>query len=402
MRATLANAQPRLALFSKSLDPATIDALQAAAADAVPVAAFDWQEQERSRFAPAAAAATTPGAALIVYTSGTTGVPKGALLSSRGVLEAARIYDRRYGRIRLLHNLPVNHVGGLVDTAAPTLLGGGALVFMDRFQPDRIPSVLAQERVTLWGQVPAMFEMTFASGAMDGRQLDDLKFVAWSGAPVSASLLARLAGLGAPLSNSYGLTESTGSVTFTDWGDAAEDLLDTVGRPVFPQDFRIAGPHGPLPPGETGEIQLRGPMATTGYHGDPEATREAFTDDGWLRTGDLAALDLGGRVRLVGRLKEMFKSGGYNVYPREVELVLESYPGVDLAAVMPEQDALWQEVGHAYVISREALDEQDLLRYCRDRLANYKIPKRVTVTRDLPLLPIGKIDKQALRRGLPT
>lgn len=133
------------------------------------------------------------------------------------------------------------------------------------------------------------------------------------------------------------------------------------------------------------------------YFERPDATADTLTPDGWLRTGDLGVMLADGSIALVGRLKEMFKSGGYNVYPREVEAVLEAYPAVRAAAVIARSDPQWQEVGWAFVIADPATTPEDVLSFARSRLANYKLPKRVVVAADLPLLPIGKIDKQALK-----
>jgi acyl-CoA synthetase (AMP-forming)/AMP-acid ligase II len=149
--------------------------------------------------------------------------------------------------------------------------------------------------------------------------------------------------------------------------------------------------------GQPGEIQVRSKGNFLGYWRQPDATAAAFTVDGFFRTGDLGEQRIDGRIRLIGRLREMYKSGGYNVYPREVETVIEAHPGVATAAVVSIADPLWQEVGVAYVVPRESLTTEQIEQYCRDRLANYKLPKHIVVTSDLPLLPIGKVDKRTLR-----
>ena len=148
-----------------------------------------------------------------------------------------------------------------------------------------------------------------------------------------------------------------------------------------------------------GEIQVHGDFVTLGYWNRPEATRELFTPDGWLRTGDLAVIRPDGAYRLIGRLKEMFKSGGYNIYPREIEQVLESHPDVAMAAVIGMPDPLYQEVGHAFVLPHQGRmpTAEALERHCRTELANYKVPKRFVIAGEFPMLPIGKIDKQRLK-----
>jgi acyl-CoA synthetase (AMP-forming)/AMP-acid ligase II len=174
----------------------------------------------------------------------------------------------------------------------------------------------------------------------------------------------------------------------------------TVGRSIPDGETRVADETGlPLPPGQQGELQLRSEYCMAGYLRDEAATHAAFTADGWLKTGDLAVARPDGYIRLVGRIKEMYKSGGYNVYPREVELVLEQHPSVMLSAVIAVDDPRYQQVGHAYLIAQPdaSVSEQELSSWCRERLANYKVPKKIHVCASLPMLSIGKVDKMALR-----
>jgi acyl-CoA synthetase (AMP-forming)/AMP-acid ligase II len=190
-------------------------------------------------------------------------------------------------------------------------------------------------------------------------------------------------------------------VTYAVGTNDLDILSETIGWPCPAYEFRLASPEGAeVPVGEPGEIQVRGDFIMLGYWNRPEATREAIDTEGWLHTGDLAMQREDGAIRLIGRLKEMFKSGGYNVYPREIEIALEAHPAVRLAAVLGVPDPVYTEVGHAFVMA-EGVSEEELREHCRARLANYKVPKRFVISADLPLLPIGKIDKRALR-GLVT
>jgi acyl-CoA synthetase (AMP-forming)/AMP-acid ligase II len=349
---------------------------------------------------PASNMALPPEVALLVYTSGTTGIPKGAMLTHRGTVAAARLYGDRYEHdaLRTLLNLPINHVGALIDLVSPALFCGGTLVTMTSFEPERIPEVLRRERISILGQVPAMHLAIDAACPYEPEDLPDLRHLVWSGAAMPLSWIAARHGRRVQLSTCYGLTECTGSVTFTDPSASIETLARTVGRPAGPEFVRIATPEGrPLPAGEPGEVQVCGPLVMAGYLNRAEASAEALTADNWLRTGDLAVLNEDGTVTLAGRSKEMFKSGGYNVYPREVEQVLEDHPSVAAAAVLGMPDDRWQEVGWAFVLLRGATSADELAGFARGRLANYKIPKRIILASELPLLPIGKIDKQALR-----
>jgi acyl-CoA synthetase (AMP-forming)/AMP-acid ligase II len=205
------------------------------------------------------------------------------------------------------------------------------------------------------------------------------------------------------MSNVYGQTETVGIVTATAFGDSPRTMAETIGRPLPGCELRIARADGSeADVDESGEIQVRGPLVMSGYFRREEATREAFSADGWLRTGDLGTRRADGYFTFVGRLKEMYKSGGYNVYPVEIENALAEHPAVSVAAVLPVPHELFQEVGHAFVVPSAGgpPDEEELRSFLRDRLANYKIPKSFSFEDALPLLPSSKIDRQALKRRL--
>jgi acyl-CoA synthetase (AMP-forming)/AMP-acid ligase II len=348
-------------------------------------------------------AVSAQDAALLVYTSGTTGRPKGALLPHRGLVHCSRI-QRAYLRaqpLRALNNLPVNHVGCVGDICAFVLVSGGTVVFAERFEPARIGPLVSRQRVTMWAQVPTMFQLTLDDPGFDPGMVACVQEIAWSGAMAPENLVRRLHALGPQLSSFYGMTETVGSVCYSDAGASLPDLARTIGRPDPRYDVRIADAEGSAAPrGEAGEIQVRGDFLMLGYLNNAEATREAFTTDGWLRTGDLATEEPDGQFRLIGRLREMFKSGGYNVYPKEVETVLESHPAVGLSAVVATPDPLYGEVGTAFLVcaAGAAVDDALLRSHCRERLANYKIPKRFHVLDVMPMLPIGKVDRAELRR----
>jgi len=352
-----------------------------------------------------ARALVEPGdAALLVYTSGTTGRPKGAMLPHRGLVKCSEVQVRHWvaDPLRILNNFPINHVGCVGDISCYVLVAGGTMVFMEQFDPGRMLQLIAQERITVWGQIPAVFTMTLgtdrrADGPADRPDLASIQLIIWSGSAAPRDLILQLRDICPNLSSSYGLTESVGSVTYAVGTDDLDILADTIGFPCPDYEFRLASPEGvEVGVGEPGEIQVRGDFIMLGYWNRPEATREAIDAEGWLHTGDLGLRRPDGAIRLIGRLKEMFKSGGYNVYPREIEIALESHPAVRLAAVIGVPDPVYAEVAHAFVVA-EGISEAELREHCRTRLANYKVPKQFTIRSDLPLLPIGKIDKRALR-----
>lgn len=341
--------------------------------------------------------------ALIVYTSGSTGRPKGAVLLHRGLAKcgAYSFASRPTEPSRILCNLPVNHVGYMSDICGYGLAGGGTIFFMERFDPDGILALIEREKLTAWGQVPTMFQMTVSRPAFATADLSSLQRIIWSGAAAPRELIETLAATGARLNTSYGLTETVGSVTRADADASLDVLAETIGRPVPQCEVRIVHPDGmPVQPGEEGEIQMRADYVMQGYWNRPEATAETIDADGWLHTGDVALLREDGNLTFRGRLSGMFKSGGENVYPREVELCLEGHPHVAMAAVFGVPDPLYSEVGQAHVMQVPGTtpNPEDLRAFCKARLANFKVPKTIVVHETLPLLPVGKVDKVTLKR----
>lgn len=340
---------------------------------------------------------------LLVYTSGSTGRPKGALLGQAGLVTCSRIQAHHYGipEGRSVNPLPINHVGWICDTNTTCLVTGSTLVFADKFDPERLLRAFGEERLSSWGGVPTMFQLMLLDPAAASADFSHVRRVLWSGSPMPLDLAVRLAGLGVPMHNFYGMTETTGSVCFTAPDSDILTAVETIGRPEASYAVRIADPEtgAVCAAGETGEIQVRSPGVMLGYLGDEAATREAFTADGWLRTGDLAEARVDGNLVLRGRAREMFKSGGFNVYPREVEAALEAHPAVAAACVVAVSDPTFHEVGHAFILAEEGADAPDaaaLEVHARTLLANYKVPKRFSVVTSLPMLPIGKVDRKAL------
>jgi fatty-acyl-CoA synthase len=340
--------------------------------------------------------------AVLVHTSGSTGRPKGALLPHRGLTFCSTVQADHWVQEpgeRFICNLPINHVGCLGDTCAATVVAGGTLVFQERFDPEAVLALIERERINLWGAVPAMFAMSVRSPGFERADLSSLRRIVWSGGAMPLPLARRLAERCGRCSNAYGMTETVGSVTYTADDDDLEVVCTTIGRPDPRYEVRIARADGSTCGiDEEGEVVVRGDFVMRGYLDRPEATAEALDSDGWLHTGDVAKQRSDGNYVLVGRLKEMYKSGGYNVCPREIEVVLEEHPDVSLAAVIGVHDETFGEVGHAFVLDESGrLDAQQLRDHARAHLANYKVPKQFTIATSLPMLPIGKIDKLALR-----
>jgi acyl-CoA synthetase (AMP-forming)/AMP-acid ligase II len=343
---------------------------------------------------------------LIIYTSGTTGKPKGALLSHKNIIASAAAQNERFlaptgkrGEGKSLIHFPINHVACAVELAMGGLHWGGSIVIMDRFDPAATLKMIQDEKVTFMGQVPAMFMLQFMLPDYDSYDQSSLKTIIWAGSAASEQMVQRLAKTGATLMTGYGQTENAGFITYSKPGDTMEDLIQTAGKCYPPFKIKLVDSSGKeVPEGQVGEIWMKGDLIMKGYWNLPEATAETLTSDGWLKSGDLATMDSRGYIKIVGRIKEMFKSGGYNVYPREIEAVIEQYPGVAFVTVIPIPDETWQEVGKAFVmpVPGMSVDADAVREHCKKQLANYKIPKQIEVRPLLPLLASGKVDRRAL------
>ncbi len=346
-------------------------------------------------------AVTPEDLACIVYSSGSTGAPKGVMLT-QGNLAICPVIQLRHvpaGDLRALCNLPVSHTACTIDVVAYTLAAGGALVFQEQFDAREALALIARERVTCLLQVTAMLQKILALPEDERPDLSSLRTVLFVGSPMAAAQIQKLMGLGGTVITGWGLSESTSTVTFTDLTDGIEVLADTVGRACPGYEVRVVDAAGrPVPAGQSGELQIGGPSVMRGYYRDPAATAVALDPEGWLRTGDLGCIDAEGRLRITGRIKAMFKSGGYNVWPREVEDVLDAHEAVAISVVVPVPDPVYHEIGYAFVlpVSGSAPDPATLAAHCRTHLAGYKIPRRFIVRDALPMLEIGKIDRRAL------
>ena len=339
--------------------------------------------------------------AFLVYTSGSTGRPKGALITHRGsnVCNAIAVERKGLSDRRIICNLPINHVGAIGDIAGRTMTGGGTLFFQERFSPAAMIEAIEREGLNTIGGVPTMLQLCADHPSFDDADLTSIDLIAWGGAAMPAELLQRLKDKtgAAHCTMGYGMTEITGGVTYSGLTDSIELLSTTIGTTDSRQEIRVWHPDGrEAERGEAGEIQCRGDWLMAGYWRNPTATEAAFTEDGWFHTGDLAVWRDDGYLQIVGRMSEMFKSGGYNVYPREVELALEEHPDVSMAAVVSIPDRTFQEVGVAYVMGG-TIDADELKAFAGERLANYKVPKQIHVLDELPMLPIGKVDKKTLQ-----
>ncbi|MBW1730790.1 MAG: long-chain fatty acid--CoA ligase [Deltaproteobacteria bacterium] len=362
------------------------------------VAAFEGKK----RFLTSSTGPNDPEEAqVIMYTSGTTGEPKGAVLSHRktffNCLNADIFFKLSFDDIMLII-LPLFHSGGLFIQASPCLYKGATMVIHRKFNAERTYADINRYEVTKFLGVPTIYRALLS---LDDRQRADtssLKVCAIGGEKTTHELLIRCNEAGFPVRQIMGQTET--SILL--WASEEDSLSrpGTVGRPVFHAEVDLVDREGrSVKPGEVGEIVVRGSIMMTEYWQDPVRTRETIRN-GWLYTGDLAYMDEEGYFYLVDRAKDMYISGGENVYPAEVERVLREHPGIEDVAVVGIPDETWGEVGHAFVIRKAGhnLSAQEVITFCDGKLARYKWPKSVSFVESFPRTTLGKVKKHLLVR----
>jgi fatty-acyl-CoA synthase len=338
----------------------------------------------------------------IIYTSGTTGKPKGAQVTFGNFFYNAvgmgLAIDLNSEDVNL-NVLPTFHIGGLGLYACPTLHAGGTLVVMRAFDPQEFVRLIQEWKVTKLLLVPSIYLML--SQQLDLERCDLSSIQSWTsgGSALPPSLVQAYAEKGIIIQQGFGMTE-TGPTVFLINKDDAVRKAGSVGKPVLHTNVRIMDRQGNvLGPGEVGELCIKGGNVTTGYWNRPEATAEALVD-GWLHSGDAAMYDEEGFYYIVDRWKDMFISGGENVYPAEVENVIYKHPAVAEVAVIGIPHPKWQEVGKAIVVLKEGhtLTEGEVIEFCQGKLARFKIPKSVAFTDQLPRNAAGKVLKRELRQ----
>jgi len=354
--------------------------------------------------------ATPADSALLMYTSGSTGQPKGVVHTHRSIIANIRVEMQAFhlhnGSRALLH-FPINHVAADVEIGFAMVIAGGCSIMMDSFHPLESLQIIAQEKITLLGQVPVMFLLQMQQPQFSETDFSSVEQFVWAGAAAPKVMIDALCGIcaqtGATLVTGYGSTEVCGFITYTEAGIDEHRLVNSAGRVATPFELKIVDPaRRELPDGEVGEIAVRGAFMFKTYLDKPAETAAVLDDDGWYYTGDMAHKDERGYIFISGRKSEMFKSGGENVFPREVEEVLESHQGVLFAAVIGVSDDLYQEVGWAYIMRQPGtrVTAEELRELCQRHLVNYKIPKKFLLRPELPLLATGKVNKAALKQEI--
>ena len=347
--------------------------------------------------------------AMILYTSGTTGNPKGALLTHGNItwncLNVLVDFDFSFTDVALMIS-PMFHVASLDMGVLPTLLKGGTVVLEAKFDPSRTLELIQQHRATTISGVPTTYQMLCEHPDWDSTDLSSLNKLTCGGSAVPMRVLEAYERRGLRFSNGYGMTETAPGAT-TLPAARSRDKAGSSGLPHFFTDVRVADPldpdAGPAAPGTVGEIQIKGPNVIREYWNRPEATAGSYTPDGWFKSGDMGYKDPDGFVFISDRLKDMIISGGENIYPAEVEQAIAELDAVGSVAVIGVPNERWGEVPRAVVLLRDGarLTEEQLRAHLEGRLARYKIPKSVVFVAEMPRTASGKIRKADLRKLTP-
>lgn len=339
--------------------------------------------------------------ACLIFTGGTTGLPKAAQISHRMIgwnTLNTIIHDLQHGDVTV-NTFPLFHTGGLLVYTTPMLILGGTVVLTRKFEAEQVLSLLEEYSATVYAGVPTTYQMLTAAPGWEQADLSNLRFCTSGGAPLPVYLVEKfLAEKGVQFKQGFGMTEFGPGVFALAQEDAVRKA-GSIGRPNFFVDAQIVDEYNhPAAPGTVGELVLRGPSMCSGYFNDPEANASVVDENGWFHTGDLAMMDEQSYFTIVDRKKDMFISGGENIYPTEIEHVLYKHPAVEMCAVVGVPDEKWGEVGKGFVVIKQGaqVTEKELFAHLHHYLAGYKVPKTLEFRSQLPISGAGKILKREL------
>ncbi|MCI4667943.1 MAG: o-succinylbenzoate--CoA ligase [Bacteroidia bacterium] len=338
----------------------------------------------------------------ILYTSGTTGFPKGALYTHKMLfwnsINTALRLDLTSQDITI-NVMPLFHTGGWNVLLTPFLHRGACTVLMKSFDAQTVLSSLEENKISIFMGVPTMLKMMADQDSFEKADLSSLRYFVVGGEAMPLPLIERYHQKGTPIRQGYGMTEAGPNLTSLSHHDAISKK-GSIGMPNFYVQTRIVSPQGmEVDPGEPGELLIKGPMVSPGYWRNEKATQKTIVD-GWLHTGDMAVKDKDGFLFIVDRIKNMYISGGENVYPAEVERILRMHPSISEVAVVPMPDLKWGESGKAFITlkSPNSCSEDEVIVFCKEKLAKFKVPKQVVILDSLPKNGTGKIDRKKLQQ----
>ncbi|MBC7870101.1 MAG: long-chain fatty acid--CoA ligase [Chitinophagaceae bacterium] len=344
--------------------------------------------------------------ACLIFTGGTTGLPKAAQISHRMIAWNTLntiIHDLQHGDVTV-NTFPLFHTGGLLVYTTPLLILGGTVVLTRKFDAEQVLTLLEEYAATVYAGVPTMYQMLTSAPNWERADLSNLRFCTSGGAPLPVNLVEKFQReKGVQFKQGFGMSEFGPGV----FALAPEDAIrkaGSIGRPNFFVDARIVDDQNqPVVPGIVGELVLRGPSRSSGYFNDLEASASAVDEQGWFHTGDLAVMDEAMYYTAVDRKKDMFISGGENIYPAEIEQVLYKHPAVEMCAVVGVPDDKWGEVGKAFIVVKQGISvtEDELQAHMQHYLAGYKVPHSIEFRSGLPISGAGKIIKHELVQSQP-
>ena len=353
--------------------------------------------------------------ALIIFTGGTTGVPKSALLTHKNIahasfLEASYIHEKGVPlglkpRFKMLNNFPPSHAGGSIEIMGTVLVAGCEIVLQEQWNPYAVLRAIKKFKLQLIGGVPTMYAIMLSLPDLDNFDTSSLVISIISGEKVSMDLLTGMRDKICPnILNAYGSTESGPEVTFTDIGDPLEELAKGyVGKLLPDQEMKIVDENNnEVPIGEIGEMLFKGTLTIPGYYEMPEENKTTFTEDGWCRSGDLGYITEDGRIYIKGRIKFIIRVGSYTVLPSEVEDVIVKHPKVAMVAAVGIPDKIYNEIVWVAVVpeSGQEVVESEIIEMCKKELANFKVPKKVVFKKELPITRLAKVDRPTLQKNL--
>jgi fatty-acyl-CoA synthase len=340
----------------------------------------------------------------ILYTSGTTGKPKGAMLSHHNITKNAIDADKVMKvteKDNFLIPVPFFHCFGCVLGITMAAAAGSGMVPMDVFKADDALDLIEKYECSIVHGVPTMFVLELEEQAKKKRDLSSLRTGIMAGAPCPVEVVKAVrTKMGCDICIGYGLTEASPLITLTSTDDTDEIKAETVGKCIPNVEVKIVDDeHEPLPPGKMGELACKGYNVMKGYYKMPDKTAETIDDQGWLYTGDLATMDDKGYVKIVGRKKDMIITGGFNVYPREIEEYLFTHPKIQNVSVIGVPDDVMGEVGWAFIIPKpgEQVTEKEMKEFCKGDIANFKVPRKFVFVESMPMTQSGKVQKFKLR-----